>query len=234
VTCRSGRNDLSHCYCRSLRRDIHREGRSLGNDGVSGGSGRRPGPTRSAKLPRRDASPALVGDLLAQTRVRTRAAAGVALDREAWRRIVGARIAHATVPGRIQNRVLTVSAASAVWVHELSLLSDEIVARLKTSGLGVDSIRFRVTATARSQSAPRAERPLPIALPAELEDRLSQVDDPELRKTIARAAAYSLAATSARPAAPNPRSAGPRSAQPGPAAPARPAKPRRTRGDPAD
>ena len=65
--------------------------------------------------------------------------------------------------------MLTVSAASAVWVHELSLLSDEIVARLRTSGLSVDAIRFRVTSSARAEKwTARGERPLPIALPAEL------------------------------------------------------------------
>jgi hypothetical protein len=174
---------------------------------------------------RRSGTPTLVGDLLASARVRTREAAGIALDRETWRRLVGARIAHATVPGRIQKRVLTVSAASAVWVQELSLLSDEILARLRTHGLDVDTIRFRVTPSVRTTSAPPVERPPPIELPEELKATLNSVEDPELRAAIARAAAYSLAADQA------PVSGRPESTRPGPGAAGRSVKSRRTRGD---
>lgn len=204
---------------------------------ADGGAG--DGRARRAALPRRGSAPTLVGDLLASARVRTRAAAGIAIDRETWRRLVGARIAHAAVPGRIRNRELTVSAASAVWVQELSLLSDEILARLRTHGLEVDTIRFRVTASARAPAGRPVERPLPIVLPEELQERLESVADPELRATIARAAAYSLAAatpaansgpTSGRPTARDPRSAAPKSVRPDPGAAGPRAKPRRTRG----
>ncbi len=208
----------------------------MADDGAGDGRAKR------AASPRRSSAPTLVGDLLASARVRTRAAAGIAIDRETWRRLVGARIAQAAVPGRIRNRELMVSAASVVWVQELSLLSDEILARLRTHGLEVDTIRFRVTTSARAPAERAVERPLPIALPEELKERLETVEDPELRATIARAAAYSLAAampasngpTSARPTAPDPRSAAPKSARPDPGAAGPHAKPRRTRGDRGD
>jgi hypothetical protein len=184
---------------------------------------------------RRGGDPAALGALLANARATTRAAAGVAIDRESWRRIVGARIAERTEPGMIRAGVLTVSAASAVWVQELSLLSDEIVMRLRAGGFGLHSIRFRVTNIARRKRAPDEPAPKPpIELPEELATALGKIDDLELRETIASAAAFSLAlpepATSTPPAARAPRSAESESVRSDRDAPAGRAASRRNRG----
>lgn len=136
------------------------------------------------------------------------------LDPDAWRRAVGARVAERAIPGRLRGGTLTVSVASAVWAQELSLLSNEIVLRLRRAGVSVTQLRFRVQ---RLKAAPRAAeaapRIQPAPLPRELAERLKQVDDPQLRAAIASAAGHSLALedrrrrVSAKPAARGPRSA---------------------------
>lgn len=143
---------------------------------------------------KRKREPSLVGELLVSARRTAAAAAGVNIDREAWRRLVGARIADCTEPGGIDRGVLLVYAASAVWVQELSLLSDEIIARLRRASFAVDAIRFRVKTTARRgvDRGRIAARP-PAPLPEELRARLDLVDDPALRAIIAEAAGRSLA-----------------------------------------
>src|SRR5450432_4830063 len=88
--------------------------------------------------------PASLGSLLATSRETAARLAGTAIDREQWRRIVGERIALRTEPGPKRGRELLVYVASASWAQELSLLVNEIVARLRAAGVGVDTVRFRV------------------------------------------------------------------------------------------
>ena len=151
-----------------------------------------------------------------------------------------------------ERGVLSVYAASAVWVQELSLLSEEIVERLRRAGYELTAIRFRVKSSARAPSRPvRPNAPPPAPLPDELRERLKQVDDPALRAVIAEAAARSLAlpdppaakhqktppaqtAISAPPGAPNLRSAGPKSDRLDQDATGRRAGWRRSRGGRAD
>src|SRR5262249_22807512 len=92
--------------------------------------------------------------------------AGIAIDRESWRRAVGDRIAERTEPGWLKGSVLTVIAASSAWAQELSLLSSEIVRRLVERGLRVQAIRFVVrdgagyrSGLSRLKKASRAELP---------------------------------------------------------------------------
>lgn len=139
--------------------------------------------------------PASLGSLLATSRDAAARHAGTAIDREQWRRIVGERIAARTEPGPKRGRELTVYAASASWAQELSLLVNEIVARIKAAGFGVDTVRFAVRelkARTRDAAAPKpAARK--VTLPSALHQQLSGIADTELRDAIAEAASLWLA-----------------------------------------
>lgn len=158
----------------------------------------------------------MVGDLLDGARVVSAERGKVAIDRETWRRLVGDRVARRTEPGGLQGGVLTIYVASAPWAQELSLLTGELLERLKSLKLTISSVRFRVrqqiqasTALAKQRAAARAP------MPAELRARVESVEDPELRQIIADAAELWLgrqAKLSAKPTSPNPRSAAARSA----------------------
>ena len=154
--------------------------------------------------------------------------AGTAIDREQWRRVVGERIAARTEPGPKRGRELLVYVASASWAQELSLLTTEIVVRLKAAGVAIDHVRFSVRTIAQPIRDAAAPRPKvrKAALPATLNQKLDGIEDPELRETIADAAALWLAlsdatptaspkrsATSAKPAARSPRAAESQSAR---------------------
>ena len=168
--------------------------------------------------------PASLGSLLATSREAAARFAGTAIDREQWRRVVGDRIAARTEPGPKRGRELTVFVASASWAQELSLLVNEIVARLKSAHVHVDTVRFRVreiAAPLRDPAAPkRASRK--AILPPKLLAHLGEIEDDELRDAIAEAASLWLAreeapapgsATSARLGARGPRAAESRSAR---------------------
>lgn len=144
-------------------------------------------------------NPLLVGSVLATTKSATARLAGVSLDWITWRDIVGERVARRTVPGKIENGVLVVGVESPVWAQELSLLSEEVVGRLRSRGFRVSSIRFRPTPPQARTAAERPKKhPAPLPLPAELQERLELIDDVALRETIATAAAHSLGARAER------------------------------------
>ncbi len=152
--------------------------------------------------------PASLGTLLASSRDAAARYAGTAIDREQWRRVVGERIAQRTEPGPKRGRELTVFVASASWAQELSLLVNEIVARLKTVKVDVDNVRFRVRAIAaplRDEAAApkRAERKAP--LPSTLTRHLGEIEDDELREAIGEAASLWLALGPGREAPPPPQ-----------------------------
>ncbi len=182
--------------------------------------------------------PALVGSVLGG--LATSGSGTPRVDADAWRRAVGPRIAERTTPGTLRAGTLTVRVASAAWAQELSMLSDEIRRRLAEADIAVKEIRFRVDRGAagdRSARPTRRATPPPAPLPVDLVERIGEIDDPELRTVIARAARHSLALdagrASAKPrAAPGPRSAGSGSDPQAPARPGRPGAPRRRRGDP--
>ncbi len=164
--------------------------------------------------------PTSLGALLASSRERTARLAGTAIDRPTWRAIVGDRIAARTEPGPKRGGELTVFVASAAWAQELSLLVGEILPRLKSADVGVESIRFRVRAIAPEPSDASALKPIArrAPLPVELSGKLSDVADPALRDAIADAAGLWLArseATSAPPAARAPRAAEARTSRSG-------------------
>jgi hypothetical protein len=157
----------------------------------------------------------MLGELLDGARVVSAQRGKVAIPRETWRRIVGDRIARRTEPGGLWSGVLTIYVASAPWAQELSLLTSELLERLKPLNLSIESVRFHVRQRIQGPAAGPKRRPAARApLPSELQRRVDSIDDPELRQVIADAAELWLgraAKLSAKSAAPAPRSAGARS-----------------------
>jgi hypothetical protein len=120
----------------------------------------------------------------------------------AWPEAVGDAIARAAWPQRIaRDGTLLVAASSATWAFELGLLGDEILAKLAAAvGEGAPAaIRFS-PGPVPAPPAPAAPG-LPATTPAEIdaetrllaEELTAGMTDEELRATIARAAAASLA-----------------------------------------
>jgi hypothetical protein len=119
----------------------------------------------------------------------------------AWPDAVGDAIARAAWPQRIaRDGTLLVAAASATWAFELGLLGEEILGKLAAAvGVGAPTaIRF-TPGVVPSPPAPlaRADMPAPPEIdgPTRLlaEKLTAAMADEELRATIARAAAASLA-----------------------------------------
>ena len=164
-----------------------------------------------------------------------------------WREAVGARIAERAVPISLEEGTLLLRVPTSVWANELSLLADEVCARLKERGVVARELRFRVGAVPPVDRPPerRIARAVPAVreIPAELARVLATVTDPELRQAIESAAAANLAwqtvtrpapqaaLTEAQRAARAPRSAATESAPPARTTPASPGAPRHRRED---
>ena len=197
-------------------------------------------PAMSGRPPRRSKNrgPEALATLLLRASPDESSRRGAPLPPGAWYDAVGDRVARRTRPVRLERKVLTVRAATAVWAQELSFLAPAIIGRLVASGCPVESLRFvvgPVEAPARAPK-PRAVKAVPPArpLPDALSVALANVGDAELRRAIARAATANLAwqeatATSRRPTARAPRSAAPKTDQP---AQSRPPKPEANRRKP--
>ena len=118
-----------------------------------------------------------------------------------WPEAVGDAIARAAWPQRIaRDGTLLVAASSASWAFELGLLGEEILGKLAAAiGVGAPTaIRFS-PGVVPSPPAPLAGAAAPV--PPEVdgptrllaEELTSAMTDEQLRATIARAAAASLA-----------------------------------------
>jgi hypothetical protein len=123
-----------------------------------------------------------------------------------WRDAVGARIAERARPEWLHNGMLVLRVASSVWAHELSLLADDVCARLRRFGIDARTLRFRVGALPPVDRPPerRVARSVPVerTIPAELVRALDRVHDDTLRTAIAQAAGANLAWQSIARAAP--------------------------------
>lgn len=111
-----------------------------------------------------------------------------------WEMAVGTRIAARAKPTRLQNGILFITAATAAWSNELSLLSDPILKNLRKNGLEVRELRFRVGAI---DPPLRPRRPIKIAprpasLDSALANALGHVADDALRESIEMAARKNL------------------------------------------
>jgi hypothetical protein len=170
--------------------------------------------------------PEPLSDVLSRSSPDRSARSACPIPVEAWRRAVGPRIVERARPLRIDGRVLTVQAATAVWVQELTFLAPTIVERLRASGFDVGKIRFRVgpiePALRTLEPAARRIVPAPHPLPSAVSREIAKIGDPALRQAIAKAAATNLAwqrasaaeATEERPGARAPRSSAPETAPP--------------------
>ncbi|MCH2109580.1 MAG: DUF721 domain-containing protein [Polyangiaceae bacterium] len=145
---------------------------------------------------------------------------GLAMSQDEWRAIAGEKIASRTRMGRLRNGSLTIKVASSAWCQELSFLREDLIGRLQRAGHEVQKLRLVVDGTDDTLPAGESTRTGAFAkrrkayvagqsvageaskadtqsaqeeeLPAELQARLAQVGDPNLRAVIAEAARRSL------------------------------------------
>jgi hypothetical protein len=124
-----------------------------------------------------------------------------------WPQAVGESIARNAWPARIaRDGALHVATSSSTWAFELGLLEADIRGRL-TVALGPDapaSLRFapgRLPEPPRdsAETSPSAPVEPTSAQQAEGERLAAQIEDQNLRKVVARAAAASLAQASGPP-----------------------------------
>ena len=111
----------------------------------------------------------------------------------AWMGAVGPTVARVTRPERLERGVLTVLAKNSVWVSELLMLQDRLLAVLRDSLHEplVTALRFRVGRVSGPTPVLRAPPPPPArpprALSPALDRRLECVRDDDLRAAIRRA-----------------------------------------------
>jgi hypothetical protein len=134
-----------------------------------------------------------IGDEVRHELARFGPAAGMTEIVAAWPEAVGEAIAQNAWPARIgRDGTLHVHAADAIWAFELGQRAQEIAERV-----GVERIRFApgpLPALAEEPAAPRPAVPKPLPEHLEQAARITAgIDDDELRRTVARAVAASLA-----------------------------------------
>ena len=134
-----------------------------------------------------------IGDEVRRELARFGPSAGMTEIVAAWPEAVGEAIAQNAWPARIgRDGTLHVHAADAIWAFELGQRVQEIAERV-----GVERIRFAPgplpgPAEEPSQRRPAAPKPLPEHLERAAEIAAG-IEDEELRETVARAVAASLA-----------------------------------------
>ena len=128
-------------------------------------------------------------------------AAGMVKIVGAWPGAVGATIARNAWPARIaRDGTLHVATSSASWAFELAQLEADVLARLRAA-TGKDApakLRFAVGKLPElgQEDDDRGDRIVSTPGPEELrkaEELAAEIDDEELRKVVAKAAAQSLA-----------------------------------------
>jgi hypothetical protein len=120
---------------------------------------------------------------------------------EAWPFVVGDAIARHAWPARVaRDGTLHVTTSSSAWAFELTQLAPELLERLRASaGAAAPSgLRFAPGRVPEPAAPNAAEQPSPPPRPSREEIALAvelaaPIEDDELRETVARAAAASLA-----------------------------------------
>jgi hypothetical protein len=120
----------------------------------------------------------------------------------AWPAAVGEAVARQSWPLRLgRDGTLHVAVASSTWAHELDLLQDAILdgLRARLAEATPPAVRFAVGPIPEPPTPiedAAIETDSPIAAPPEIESEAaaaaSEIDDPELRELVARAARASL------------------------------------------
>ncbi len=121
-----------------------------------------------------------------------------------WERVVGPKVADRTLPDRLQKGVLWVRVESSSWMHQLSFMKDDIIAKANAlcGEEVVTDLRFHLgrhsrraddplSAAVRIRRPPLRERPLPPparggALRA-IESEAAGIEDDDLRAVIVEA-----------------------------------------------
>ena len=134
-------------------------------------------------------APKSVGEVLDQS---ARLSKGLSLNWYVWKDVVGLRLAQRTRPMSLHDGTLTVKVSSSIWAQELSFLQDTLLHRLNARGLATRRLRFRVGQVDSPPRLPRVRANQPSPIPAELAKRLAKVEDPEVRRAIAKAASYAI------------------------------------------
>jgi len=116
-----------------------------------------------------------------------------------WQEAVGIRIADRSSPRRLDHDgTLLIAVTSSVWAQELSMLSSTVCQRLQSHGHCVRTVRFVVAAVEPARWAPeRFDRryvPAPQPIPHDIVQSIEAIDDEQLRETMTRVIAASLAA----------------------------------------
>ena len=135
-----------------------------------------------------------LGDDVKRQLARFGAAAGLPEVVEAWPAAVGDTIARNAWPARIgRDGTLHVNTADSVWAFELTNRAAEIASRLGVAGLRFAPGPLPEPVAAESEEGEkRSLEPSPAAR-AEGERVAASIEDENLRKIVARAAAASLA-----------------------------------------
>ena len=135
-----------------------------------------------------------LGDEVKRELARFGPAAGLAELVEAWPEAVGETIARNAWPARVaRDGTLHVNTLDSIWAFELTNRAAAIAARLQ-----IDAIKFvpgplpEAPAIQRPEPSPASTLP-PRALVEEGEQVAAAIEDENLRKIVARAAAASLA-----------------------------------------
>jgi predicted nucleic acid-binding Zn ribbon protein len=141
-----------------------------------------------------------LGDEVARELSRFGPAAGMARLVEVWPDAVGATIARNAWPARIaRDGTLHVATSSSAWAFELGQLQDDIVRRLRDAGAPPPPrLRFavgKIPEPGGGEEIAEGSTVLPVPTPEAVtrgDEIAAGIEDEELRKLVAKAAAQSL------------------------------------------
>src|SRR5256712_4152599 len=110
--------------------------------------------------------------------------------RRAWSAIVGTDTARRAHPIRFANACLEVVVDNSPWLHELTLRSPDLTARLAAHFPEIRALRFVQGALPAESAAPRTGEPRPTPLSAadarEIDDAVTAIADEDLQRAARR------------------------------------------------
>ena len=117
-----------------------------------------------------------------------------------WNTAVPPRIARNAQPTRLMRGTLHVNTSSTMWAQELTMLHDDLLARIQAHapGAGVKRLRFRVGKLNHPLRISEEDRPEPppplrrVPLPESVGVALARINDDRLRRKMLEAAQASL------------------------------------------
>jgi hypothetical protein len=112
----------------------------------------------------------------------------------AWKHAAGDGLKGLAVPLKLENRILTISVADAIWQKQLHSMRGQLLFRVN-SILGqpvVSAIEFVVDAKIARVLVEQKTQPLDNEVPLELWSAASAIQDKKLRKSFIKTAVMSL------------------------------------------